>query len=119
MYTFLVVIYVLIGILVVFSILIQPSKGSDLGGVFGGGAAQSLLGATGGKALIVKITAGLFAAFVLLSLVLAIKRPSSGSRIQKQLQEEATTQPVLPPAPSSAPAPAPASEPASTPTPAK
>jgi len=98
-YAFLVVIYVLVGILLVLSILIQPSKGSNLGGVFGGGAAQSLLGATGGKALIVKITAGLFAAFALLSLILATYRPTKTSPIQRELQKEAAQQPVAPPPP--------------------
>ncbi len=99
MYAFLVIVYVIIGVLLILSILIQPSKGSNLGGVFGGGAAQSLLGATGGKALIVKITAGLFAVFALMSLILATYRPSGTSPLQREMQKEVGQQPMLPPPP--------------------
>lgn len=107
MYILLVTIYVLIGVLLILAILIQPSKGSNLGGVFGGGAAQSLLGATGGKAMIVQITAGLFAVFALLSLFLATHRPSTHSPLQQELQEEARRGPQIPSSP-------PASTPASS-----
>ena len=97
MFTVLVVIHVLISIVLILAILIQPAKGGDIGAVFGGGAAQSLLGATGGKAMIVKITFGLAIVFAVLSLTLALLVPSGRGGVLKEVFEERAKQPLSTP----------------------
>ena len=71
-YSLLISIYVLICLLLIVVILLQQGKGGDIASAFGGGGgSQTAFGARAGATLLTKLTAGLGAAFVLLSLVLA------------------------------------------------
>jgi preprotein translocase subunit SecG len=71
MYTFLIVIYVLIAVALIGLVLIQHGKGADAGAAFGSGASGTVFGARGSANFLSRTTAWLAAAFFVLSLVLA------------------------------------------------
>ena len=63
------VVHIIVCVLLVASILMQASKGGGLAGLFGGGGAETILGARGGT-LLGKVTAGLFISFILSVVIL-------------------------------------------------
>jgi preprotein translocase subunit SecG len=72
LYYLLVSVYVLVCLLLIVVILLQQGKGGDIAAAFGGGAgSQTAFGARAGATLLTKLTTGLAAAFILLSLTLA------------------------------------------------
>jgi len=71
-YSLLITVYVIVCLLLIVVILLQQGKGGDIASAFGGGGgSQTAFGARAGATLLTKMTAGLAAAFILLSLVLA------------------------------------------------
>ena len=72
LYYLLIGIYVLVCFLLIVVILLQQGKGGDIANAFGGGSSQAVFGARAGATLLTKMTAGLAAAFILLSLTLAV-----------------------------------------------
>ena len=71
-YSLLISVYVIVCLLLIVVILLQQGKGGDIASAFGGGGgSQTAFGARAGATLLTKMTAGLAAAFILLSLVLA------------------------------------------------
>ena len=60
----------LVCLLLIVVILLQQGKGGDIANAFGGGSSQAAFGARAGATLLTKMTAGLAAAFILLSLML-------------------------------------------------
>ena len=71
LYTFLVVIYVLVCVSLIVIVMIQSSKGGGLAGALGGGASQTIFGSRTGDVL-TKGTTVLAILFMTLSLLLAI-----------------------------------------------
>ena len=71
MYTFLIVVYVLVSAALIGLVLIQHGKGADAGAAFGSGASGTVFGARGSANFLSRTTAWLAAAFFALSLVLA------------------------------------------------
>src|ERR1700739_3581556 len=71
MYTFLIVVYVLVSVSLVGRVLIQHGKGADAGAAFGSGASGTVFGARGSANFLSRTTAWLAAAFFVLSLTLA------------------------------------------------
>jgi preprotein translocase subunit SecG len=71
LYFTLVSVYVFVSLLLIVVILLQQGKGGDIASAFGGGASQAAFGARAGATLLTKMTTGLAAAFILLSLTLA------------------------------------------------
>lgn len=72
LYYLLVSVYVLVCLLLIVVILLQQGKGGDIASAFGGGGgSQTAFGARAGATLLTKLTTGLAAAFILLSLTLA------------------------------------------------
>ena len=65
-------IYVLVCLVLMLVILLQQGKGGDIANAFGGGSSQAVFGARAGATLLTKLTTGLAAAFILLSLTLAV-----------------------------------------------
>jgi preprotein translocase subunit SecG len=105
MYTFLIVIFVLICILMTFVILIQSSKGGGLAGTFGGMDAMggSMFGGRGAGDFLTRLTTGLAAAFMVLALLLGLMTRgelSQESLIERERQNrlEAPSR-ILPQAP--------------------
>ena len=72
LYYLVVTIYVLVCLLLMVTILLQQGKGGDIANAFGGGSSQAVFGARAGATLLTKLTTGLAAAFILLSLTLAV-----------------------------------------------
>ena len=89
MHGFLLLVFSLNCVLLILAVLIQQGKGASMGLLSGAG--QSWFGPAGSKTLLMKITVGLAAAFLLLSVLLALV---------------STPRPLAPP-----PAPAPAAQP--------
>ncbi len=71
MYTFLIVVYVLISAALIGLVLIQHGKGADAGAAFGSGASGTVFGARGSANFLSRTTAWLAAVFFALSLTLA------------------------------------------------
>ncbi|MCL2102702.1 MAG: preprotein translocase subunit SecG [Syntrophorhabdaceae bacterium] len=80
MYTFIVIVHIIVSITMILAILLQTGKGSDIGAVFGGGSSQSLFGATGPAGFLGKLTAGAAILFMVTSLFLAYFVGSGTSR---------------------------------------
>ena len=72
LYYLLITIYVLVCLLLIVVILLQQGKGGDIASAFGGGGSQTAFGARAGATLLTKMTTGLAAAFIVLSLMLAV-----------------------------------------------
>ncbi len=71
MYTFLIVLHLTICAFLIFIVLIQSSKGAELGAAFGG-SNQTLFGSRGAATFMNKLTTGVAVAFMLSSLILAV-----------------------------------------------
>lgn len=78
MYSALVVIHLLVCALLIFVVLIQSSKGAELGAAFGG-SNQTLFGGRGAATFMNKATTIVAVAFMLSSLFLAILASDRGS----------------------------------------
>ena len=72
LYSLLITVYVLICFLLIVVILLQQGKGGDIANAFGGGSSQAVFGARAGATMLTKLTTGLAAAFIVLSLTLAV-----------------------------------------------
>jgi preprotein translocase subunit SecG len=66
-----VIIHVIVCIALIMIVLLQTGKGADMGAAFGGGASQTLFGATGASTFLSKATTAAAVIFMLTSLVLA------------------------------------------------
>lgn len=71
MYTFLVIVQVLVGIALVVLILLQQGKGADAGAAFGSGASGTVFGSRGSANFLTRTTAWLATIFFGVSLALA------------------------------------------------
>jgi len=104
MYTFLIVVYVLVSASLIGLVLIQHGKGADAGAAFGSGASGTVFGARGSANFLSRTTAWLAAVFFALSLVLAYfmhGRAAQGSVVDAMPAKPATAiqVPVVPPVP--------------------
>lgn len=73
--------FVFVSLLLIIVILLQQGKGGDIASAFGGGSSQAAFGARAGATLLTKMTAGLAAAFIVLSLTLAVWGQRGGSSV--------------------------------------
>lgn len=71
MYTFLIVVQVLVAVALIGLILLQQGKGADAGAAFGSGASSTVFGARGSANFLSRTTAWLAAVFFCVSLGLA------------------------------------------------
>jgi preprotein translocase subunit SecG len=71
-YTFLIVIYVIVAFLLVLAILMQSSKGGGLSGSFGGVGGSALFGGRGAATFLSKVTTGLAVAFMVISILIGL-----------------------------------------------
>lgn len=120
MYTFLVVVQVLVAVSLIALVLVQHGKGADAGAAFGSGASGTVFGARGSANFLSRATGYLAAVFFCVSLALAYLingRGNTGS-VTDSLPAAvapapaAKVTPVLPPAATAAsPAAAPAAAP--------
>jgi preprotein translocase subunit SecG len=78
MYTALIILHLIVCFFLIFIVLIQSSKGAELGAAFGG-SNQTLFGSRGAATFLNKLTTGIAVAFMLTSLFLAILSTQKGS----------------------------------------
>ena len=83
MYTFIVVVHVLVSIILIMVVLLQSGKGAGMGAAFGGGS-QTLFGARGQTTFMHKLTAGMAILFMTLSVVLATLSASGQSALEDE-----------------------------------
>jgi preprotein translocase subunit SecG len=98
MYSFVLVVHILLAILMIGLILVQHGKGADAGASFGGGAA-TVFGASGSGNFMTRLTAILTALFFITSLTLAVyakKQTQSVNVLPGEAVEQTTTPPVTP-----------------------
>lgn len=87
---FLVIVHVICAILLIVVVLIQQTKGSGLSSVFGGGAAEDILGVRGAPTFFQKLTWGLVAVFMLtafFSVIISPRRTVKKPVIQSKIEE--------------------------------
>jgi preprotein translocase subunit SecG len=115
MYSFLIVVIVLVSVVLATAVLLQAGQGGGLASL-GGGPAENVVGGRQAETILTKGTWWLGAAFMFLALVLSVlsaNRGPSASRtqelLQQQQQQQAPAEGSLPlgPAPATAPAPQP------------
>lgn len=94
MIPFLLTVHVLVCIALIIIVLLQAGKGAQAGASFGGGASQTVFGASGGRSFMSKLTAGAAFIFMLTSLSLAYfyGKPGSDSLMPEQVQVTQPTQ---------------------------
>lgn len=68
METFIAIVHVLTALALIALVLVQDSKSDGLGGAFGGGGSNSILGATGATSLAQKLTRGAAVVFAMTSI---------------------------------------------------
>ena len=96
-YSLLIGVYVIICLLLIVVILLQQGKGGDIASAFGGGGgSQTAFGARAGATLLTKLTAGLAAAFILLSLILAAVGQQGPGSVVGGTEPVAAPQPAIP-----------------------
>ena len=83
MYTFLVVLHVLVSVMLIMVVLLQSGKGAGMGAAFGGGS-QTLFGARGQTTFMHKLTAGMAILFMILSVALATLSASGQSALEDE-----------------------------------
>jgi len=85
--TLLMIIHILVCFFLIFIVLIQSSKGAELGAAFGG-SSQTLFGSRGAATLFSKLTTISAVVFMLTSLFLSMADIKSGSVIKKTVPIE-------------------------------
>jgi preprotein translocase subunit SecG len=115
LYTFIVVIHVLICFLMIGAILLQSGKGAEIGASFGG-SSQTVFGSRGPANFLSKLTVVVAGIFMVTSFSLAIlakQRNFSSTVIDMQPKSESVAPPTTPAQPSAVPTqPSPESHPA-------
>jgi preprotein translocase subunit SecG len=109
MLTAVAIIHVLVSVALIFIVLLQTGRGSEIGAAFGSGASQTLFGSSGTSGFMTKVTTAAVVIFMVTSLALAyfyshreyVVRAPAG-------QSQQAVPPTAPlPVPEKAPAPAP------------
>ena len=93
------VIHVLAAVGLVALVLVQQSKGADIGAAFGSGASQTLFGARGSANFLTRLTALLATIFFVTSLTLAVFATRGGG--PRSVTDTVTSEPVAPASPPS------------------
>ena len=104
MYTFLLVILVLISIMLIFAILLQSGKGGGLSANFGGSGTSDFMGTRQAGNVLTRASWWLGGAFLGLSFILSLL--STRSRTPRSILDQPLTTPVTAPAPTQGQAPA-------------
>ncbi len=92
MYTAIVVVHLIVCLFLIFIILIQSSKGAEMGAAFGG-SSQTLFGSRGAATFLSKLTTGMAIAFMVTSLLLAVTSFRRGSVVSSIPVQETAEKP--------------------------
>ncbi len=88
------VIHVLAAVGLIALVLVQQSKGADIGAAFGSGASQTLFGARGSANFLTRLTALLATIFFVTSLTLAVLATRGGG--PRSVTDTVTSEPAAP-----------------------
>ena len=106
MYTFLVILFILLSISMVIVILLQAGKGKGLAGSIGGGSSgSSIFGGRGAADFLSKATAWIAALYIVFAIIIGMIYKSEVENTQQSLieqraqEQEEITQPNIPLAP--------------------
>ena len=91
MTTFVVTLHIIVCILLILIVLLQSGKGAEMGVSLGGGAGQTLFGASGPATILTKITTAVAIIFMLTSLTLAYL---SGHQSESSIMSNTPAAPV-------------------------
>ena len=72
MYTFLIILHVIVALFLILVVLLQTGKGAAMGSAFGGGASQTMFGSAGAGNFLTKLTTAAAIVFMITSLALTI-----------------------------------------------
>ncbi len=98
MYTFILIVHVIVCFFLIFIVLIQSGKGAELGAAFGG-SSQTLFGARGAATFFSKLTTIAAIVFMITSLVLAVITTKGGSVVRNVPAAQQKKMPAMPAAP--------------------
>jgi preprotein translocase subunit SecG len=93
MYTAVAVLHLIVCLLLIFIILVQSSKGAEMGAAFGG-SNQTLFGTRGASTFLSKLTTGAAIVFMLTSLSLAIISANRSSVMSSVPAQAVPSQPL-------------------------
>jgi preprotein translocase subunit SecG len=91
------IIHIVFCFLLILIVLLQTSKGADIGAAFGGGSSQTLFGSAGPGGFLTKITTGVAIIFMVTSIGLAYSYShKTGASIMKETRPQKTLPPPPP-----------------------
>lgn len=93
-YIFVLIIHLIVCFFLIFIVLIQSSKGAEMGAAFGGGSSQTIFGSRGAATVLTKITTISAIVFMLTSLTLAVVTMKRGSIMLDTPAAEAPARPL-------------------------
>jgi preprotein translocase subunit SecG len=102
MFTFVVIIHVIVSLIIIGLVLLQAGKGADIGSAFGGSGSQAVFGSMGTPTVLGKITTVVAVVFMVTSFSLAVLAHKKASTIMPAAapaRSDATPAPAPPPAP--------------------
>ena len=102
MFTFVVIIHVIVSLIIIGLVLLQAGKGADIGSAFGGSGSQAVFGSMGTPTVLGKITTVVAVIFMVTSFSLAVlahKKASTIMPASAPARSDATPAPAPPPAP--------------------
>jgi preprotein translocase subunit SecG len=82
MSTIVVTLHVIVCILLILIVLLQSGKGAEMGVSMGGGAGQTLFGASGPASLLAKVTTAVAVIFMITSLTLAYMSGTESTKMR-------------------------------------
>jgi preprotein translocase subunit SecG len=92
-------VHILVCFLLILIVLLQTSKGADIGAAFGGGSSQTLFGSAGPGGFLTKITSAIAIIFMITSIGLAyISTHRTGTSVMKERRPQKEA-PIRPPTP--------------------
>ncbi|WP_109439546.1 preprotein translocase subunit SecG [Acinetobacter haemolyticus] len=93
MYSFILVVHIILAILIIALVLVQQGKGAEAGASFGGGGAATVFGASGAGNFLTRLTAIFTAIFFVTSLSLAVmaKKSTTDAYSLKTVQSSSAT----------------------------
>lgn len=98
MHTFLTVLHVMVGFVLILVVLLQAGKGAAMGASLGGAGSQAMFGSSGSGNFLTKITTGAAIIFMITSLSLAVISNTKDQDSVIQDVEDTTEQFPSPPA---------------------
>src|SRR6266700_1191359 len=107
MFTFVVIIHVIVSLIIIGLVLLQAGKGADIGSAFGGSGSQAVFGSMGTPTVLGKITSAVAIVFLVTSFSLAVLSHHRSTTIMPASAPSETSTPATPSTPA---APAPAQE---------